>query len=150
MPATDFPSGENRPQSVSSLMSPETTGRGSPPFSGSIARLVIFSFVLPSPPLGRAILIALPRGGLGSTNEKITSLAILPEKGGEPRPVVSGDMSELTDWGRFSPDGKSVAGMKRKEKNTDVYVWTVDDGIETRITDHAADDECPLWSPDGK
>ena len=68
----------------------------------------------------QAILIALPKGGLGSTNEKITSLAILPEKGGEPRPVVSGDMSELTDWGRFSPDGKSVAGMKRKEKNTDV------------------------------
>ena len=98
----------------------------------------------------QAILIALPKGGLGSTNEKITSLAILPEKGGEPRTVVSGDMSELTDWGRLSPDGKSVVGMKRKEKNTDVYVWAVDDGGETRITDHAADDECPLWSPDGK
>ena len=53
----------------------------------------------------QAILIALPKGGLGSTNEKITSLAILPEKGGEPRTVVSGDMSELTDWGRLSPDG---------------------------------------------
>jgi len=98
----------------------------------------------------QAILIALPKGGLGSTNEKLTSLAILPEKGGEPRPVVSGDMSELTDWGRLSPDGKSVVGMKRKDKNTDIYVWAVDDGSETRITDHAADDECPLWSPDGK
>jgi len=98
----------------------------------------------------QAILIALPKGGLGMTNEKLTSLAILPEKGGEPRTVVSGDMNELTDWGRLSPDGKSVVGMKRKEKNTDVFVWSVDDGGETRITDHASDDECPLWSPDGK
>jgi Tol biopolymer transport system component len=97
----------------------------------------------------KSILIALPKGGLGSTNEKNISLAILPEKGGEPRIVVSDDMSELTDWARFSPDGNSVVGMKRKEKNTDVYVWAVDDGAETRITDHTADDEYPLWSPDG-
>jgi len=98
----------------------------------------------------KAILIALP-----NRNENRVSLAILPEKGGEPRMVVSGGMSELTDWtytdwARFSPDGKSIVGMKRKEKNTDVFVWAVDDGGETRITDHAADDECPLWSPDGK
>jgi Tol biopolymer transport system component len=98
----------------------------------------------------QAILIALPKGGIGSTNEKVTSLAILPEKGGEPRTVVSGNMSELTDWARFSPDGKLIVGMKRKDKNTDVYVWAVDDSAETRITDSAAEDECPLWSPDGK
>jgi Tol biopolymer transport system component len=102
----------------------------------------------------QAILIALPKGRMGSTNERTIRLAILPEKGGEPRTVVSGDMSELsdwtlTDWARFSPDGKFVVGTKRKEKNADVYVWAVDGSGETRITDHAADDEYPFWSPDG-
>jgi Tol biopolymer transport system component len=102
----------------------------------------------------KAILIALPKSRIGSTSEKGTSLAILSEEGGEPRTVVSGDMSELTDWtltawARFSPEGKYIVGMKRKERNTDIYVWAVDDGCETRITDHAANDECPLWSADG-
>ncbi|MCX6567476.1 MAG: tetratricopeptide repeat protein [Candidatus Aminicenantes bacterium] len=91
------------------------------------------------------ILIALVNGA-----EKTAHLALLPEKGGAPRTVVSGDLNELADFAQFSPDGKYIVGMKKKEKNIDVYVWTVDGGGEIRITDHPADDEYPLWSPDGK
>jgi len=92
-----------------------------------------------------AILIALVNGA-----EKTTRLALLPEKGGAPHTVVSGDPNELADIAQFSPDGKYIVGMKKNEKNTDVHVWTVDGGGETRITDHPADDEYPLWSSDGK
>jgi Tol biopolymer transport system component len=82
--------------------------------------------------------------------EKTARLALLPEKGGAPRTIVSGDSNELADIAQFSPDGELIVGMKKKEKNTDVYVWAVDGGGETRITDHPADDVYPLWSPDGK
>jgi Tol biopolymer transport system component len=93
----------------------------------------------------RAILITLI-----NRTEKTARLAMLPEKGGAPRTVVSSDPSELGDIAQFSPDGKYIVGLRRKKKNTDVYVWTVDGGGETRITDHPADDIYPLWSPDGK
>jgi Tol biopolymer transport system component len=88
--------------------------------------------------------------GLINDTEKTARLAVLPEKGGEPRIVISGQPNELAPIAQFSPDGTLIVGMKRNEKNTDIYVWRVDGGGETRITDHPADDEYPLWSPDGK
>lgn len=91
-----------------------------------------------------AILIALVNG-----TEKTARLALLPEKGGAPRTVVSGDLNELADIAQFSPNGKLIVGMKRKEKNTDIYVWKIDGSEEVRVTDHPAEDAYPLWSPDG-
>lgn len=82
--------------------------------------------------------------------EKTVRLAVLPQEGTMPRTVVSGHPNELADIAQFSPDGKLIVGMKRKEKNTDVYIWKVDGGDETQITTHAAEDTYPLWSPDGK
>jgi Tol biopolymer transport system component len=82
--------------------------------------------------------------------EQTVRLAVLPEKGTVPRIVVSGDASELADIAQFSPDGKLIVGMKKEEKNTDIYAWKVEGGEEIRITDHPAEDSCPLWSPDGK
>jgi Tol biopolymer transport system component len=93
----------------------------------------------------RSVLVALV-----NAREKSVRLAMLPETGGELRIIVSGDQNELADLGRVSPDGKFIVGMKRKEKNTDIYVWTVDGGRETRITDHVAEDYYPFWSADGK
>lgn len=77
-------------------------------------------------------------------------LSILPENGGEPRTIVSGDIAELEYWAQFSPDGKFIAGRKTKDKNEDVYVWELDGGGEVNITNHPADDSYPYWSPDGK
>lgn len=83
--------------------------------------------------------------------ENSVRLAILPEKGGPPRAVVSGRPDDLGyDIGSFSPDGKLIVGMKRKDKNTDIYVWNVEGGEEIRLTDHSAEEAYPLWSPDGK
>jgi Tol biopolymer transport system component len=83
--------------------------------------------------------------------ENSVRLAMLPERGGAPRMVVSGRTDDLGyDSAHFSPDGKFIVGMKRIEKNTDIYAWNVEGGEETRITDHPAEDTYPLWSPDGK
>jgi Tol biopolymer transport system component len=83
-------------------------------------------------------------------SEDKVSLSMLPENGGEPRTIVSGDSSELEYWAQFSPDGKFIVGRKTKNKNNDVYVWAVDGGTEINITNHSADDSYPYWSPDGK
>jgi len=93
----------------------------------------------------QAILIALVNRA-----DKTACLAVLPETGGQPRTVVSGDMSELADIAQFSPDGTSIVGMRKREKNTDVYVWAVDGSEEIRVTEHPAEDYYPLWSSDGR
>ena len=77
-------------------------------------------------------------------------LGILPENGGESRPIVSADIAELEYWAHFSPDGKFIVGRKTKDKNNDVYVWAVDGVAEINVTDHPANDSYPYWSPDGK
>jgi len=83
--------------------------------------------------------------------ERSVRLAMLPDKGGASRTVVSGSTDELGyDIAKFSPDGKFIVGMKRKDKNVDIYAWSVEGSEETRITDHPAEDSYPLWSPDGK
>ncbi len=83
--------------------------------------------------------------------ENTVRLAALSEGGGTPRTIVSGHPDELgSGFGQFSPDGKLIVGMERREKNVDVYVWEVEGGEETRITTHPAEDTYPLWSPDGK
>jgi Tol biopolymer transport system component len=77
-------------------------------------------------------------------------LMIVPLSGGTPRSLVSGPLFELLDFGQFSPGGTYVAGMQTKDGNADLYVWSVDGREETRVTTHAAEDEGPFWTPDGK
>jgi Tol biopolymer transport system component len=94
---------------------------------------------------GRSILIGLLNNAAGKSD-----LATLPVAGGEAKIVVSGKPNELAEIGRFSPDATHIVGMKRLEKNTDIYIWSVDGKRESRLTDHPAADENPLWSPDGR
>ena len=83
-------------------------------------------------------------------SEHRVHLSMLPENGGEPRTIVSGDIVELEYWGQFSPDGKFIVGRKTKDKNNDVYVWAVDGDGEINLTNNHANDTYPYWSPDGK
>lgn len=52
----------------------------------------------------------------------------------------------------FSPDGTLVAfeGRVPSDATTDVYVVAATGGTPTRLTDDAADDAGPAWSPDGQ
>jgi Tol biopolymer transport system component len=82
--------------------------------------------------------------------EATLRFVILPAKGGEPYTIVSGDLKEIEELARFSPDGKYIVGTKIKESNTDIYIWPVKGGKEIQVTDHPAEDQSPFWSPDGK
>ncbi len=77
-------------------------------------------------------------------------LMIVPLSGGPPRSFISGPLYEVLDFGQFSPEGAYVAGMQTKDGNADVYVWSVDGSEEIRVTTHAAEDEGPFWTPDGR
>jgi Tol biopolymer transport system component len=94
---------------------------------------------------GQSILVAVI-----DETEWTTRLAVLPAEGGEPRFVVRGKRNELDDFGRFSPDGEFIVGHRTEGGNTDIYVWAVDNGRETRVTDQPGLDVAAGWSPDGK
>jgi Tol biopolymer transport system component len=92
-------------------------------------------------PDGDRILVAVRNMARWSHELVIVSLS-----GAAPRSVRSGSLYELLDWGRFSPDGAYIAGMK----TGDVYVWSVDGREEIRVTTDPAEDAGPFWSPDGR
>jgi Tol biopolymer transport system component len=77
-------------------------------------------------------------------------LALLSASGGEPRSIVAGGASEIYEHARFSPDGRYIVGQKSRDGNTDLFIWSTDGNLETRLTDHAAKEDYPFWSPDGK
>jgi hypothetical protein len=50
----------------------------------------------------------------------------------------------------FSPDGKQIAFMSRRDGNWNIYVVRTDGTGLTQVTDDLAEDGLPAWSPDGK
>jgi serine/threonine protein kinase/dipeptidyl aminopeptidase/acylaminoacyl peptidase len=50
---------------------------------------------------------------------------------------------------RLSPDEKSIAFDRIEEANTDVWVLDLVRGVPSRITFDPAQDNLPIWSPDG-
>lgn len=53
---------------------------------------------------------------------------------------------------RFSPDGRSIAWMRRfPDRGYDVWTLEIESGAMRNLTaDHAGDDGYPAWSPDGR
>ena len=59
-------------------------------------------------------------------------------------------------YASWSPDGDKIAFTSHRDSNLEIYVLsTVGNGAKkkfkhlTRLTDHAASDSHPTWSPDG-
>ena len=82
--------------------------------------------------------------------EATSRLVVMPAKRGELHTIVSGEVKELEEFARFSPNGKYIVGFKTIEGNSDIYIWPVEGGKEIRVTDHPAKDQSPFWSPNGK
>src|SRR5437773_823208 len=53
----------------------------------------------------------------------------------------------LPDW---SPDGRRIAFVSKRDGNSEVYVMNADGSGERRLTRNTADDAEPAWSPDGR
>jgi Tol biopolymer transport system component len=50
----------------------------------------------------------------------------------------------------WSPDGRSLAVVARREGNFDIYTVPLSGSGEIRLTTDPAGDTFPAWSPDGK
>ena len=68
--------------------------------------------------------------------------------GGNPIRLTS--MGAIPGFGRWSPDGKTIAFHSNPEGNGDIFVVPADGGKPRKLTDHPATDAFPSFSRDGK
>ena len=86
---------------------------------------------------------------IGRKNEYITNLWMTDAAGGEPRQFTSG---EKDGHGRWSPDGKRIAFISRREETQpQIYVLPAAGGEAVALTDFPEGTVNGFqWSPDGK
>lgn len=72
---------------------------------------------------------------------------VLPISGGTPRRITKNSPSY---WHGWSPDGKTLAFVGRRNGEFDIYTIPVTGGDETRLTTAKGLDDGPEYSPDGK
>jgi len=75
-----------------------------------------------------------------------SSVYIVSIGGGEPRRVTQNSPSY---WHGWSPDGKTLAFVGRRNDDFDIYTIPVTGGEETRLTTAKGLDDGPEYSPDG-
>jgi len=76
-----------------------------------------------------------------------SSVYVVPIGGGEARRVTQNSPSY---WHGWSPDGKTLAFVGRRNDEFDIYTIPVSGGDETRLTTAKGLDDGPEYSPDGK
>ena len=74
-------------------------------------------------------------------------LYTVPLSGGSPHRVTKNSPSY---WHGWSPDGKTLAFVGRRNGDFDIYTVPVDGGEETRLTTAKGLDDGPEYSPDGQ
>ena len=75
-----------------------------------------------------------------------SSIYIVPISGGTPRRITQNSPSY---WHGWSPDGKTVAFVGRRNDDFDIYTIPITGGDETRLTTAKGLDDGPEYSPDG-
>src|SRR5437867_2536703 len=68
--------------------------------------------------------------------------------GGPPRQITQGDNSESSP--AVSPNGKTVAFIRSKDGESNLYLLPLDGGEATQLTKLSTGVADPVWSPDGK
>jgi hypothetical protein len=76
-----------------------------------------------------------------------SSVYIVPSDGGVPRRVTKDSPSY---WHGWSPDGKTLAFVGKRNGDFDIYTIPFTGGEETRLTTAKGLDDGPEYSPDGK
>ncbi len=75
-----------------------------------------------------------------------SSVYTLPIAGGTPKRITT---KAPSFWHGWSPDGKTLAFVGRRDGEFDIYTISVDGGDERRITTCKGLDDGPDYSPDG-
>ena len=97
---------------------------------------------------GRAAFWAAPKGALvyrsgGSVSAQLAWVG----RDGKATQVIRQDTGFLA---HLSPDGKRVAVTRNISGNFDIWLYELDRGVLTRLTFDAAQENYPVWSPDGR
>ncbi len=82
-----------------------------------------------------------------SQSDHESSVYIVPFDGGTPRRLTKNSPSY---WHGWSPDGKTLAFVGKRNGDFDIYTIPFTGGEETRLTTAKGLDDGPEYSPDGK
>jgi serine/threonine-protein kinase len=75
-----------------------------------------------------------------------TEAAWLDDEGVVRLPEISG----LLQWPRLSPDGRSLAVMRRDADDYDLWVYSLETRVGRKIADQPSDLQAPVWTRDGR
>jgi eukaryotic-like serine/threonine-protein kinase len=84
-------------------------------------------------------------------NADLWRLPVSPTTGrptGEPEPVVV--TTRVESRGAWSPDGRHLAFNSDRQGEMNIWIRSLADGSERRITSGSGGDYQPTWSPDGR
>ncbi len=81
-------------------------------------------------------------------NRTTTALWLQATSGGEPRKLTSGEKGDTDP--KFSPDGRRLAFLSRRDGGSQIYLLDVSGGEPGKATSFPADVGGFEWSPDGK
>jgi TolB protein len=68
---------------------------------------------------------------------------------GQPR-LLAGDVRGNHASVAWSPDGRRVAFVNRRNRNYDIFLVNADGSGQRKLTDNAVRDTYPVWSPDSR
>jgi serine/threonine-protein kinase len=106
-----------------------------------------------APPVGQAMFSAAFSGALAflpalqGTNPESARSLVWVDRQGREEPIAAPPRAYAVT--RLSPDGTRVALDIRDEGN-DIWIWSLDRGVLTRLTRAPTLDMAPVWTPDGR
>jgi Tol biopolymer transport system component len=105
------------------------------------------------PTIGQAMLSAEFSGAIAflpaleGANSESARLLVWVDRQGREEPLAAPPRAYAV--ARLSPDGTRIALDVRDEGN-DIWVWSLDRGVLTRLTSGPTLDMAPVWTPDGR
>ena len=84
---------------------------------------------------------------MGKDIEQTWQIFVMNADGSAPTAISPNGLDDTTPV--WSPDGRKIALVSRRDGNREIYVMDVESSDVVNITRHPADDWTPAWSPDG-
>jgi Tol biopolymer transport system component len=99
-------------------------------------------------PDGQKIAFLSSRGGSGQPPDYSAEIYVMNADGSSPRRLAGTSISDSSM--AWSPDGRKIAFVSKRDGNDEVYVMNADGTGQRNLTRNPARDGHPVWSPDGK